>query len=104
VPNGVKTWLTSNVTLLRRSMYGSEKLLNFGGHVCKRRWNKQTRQKISELFRSKRRGVSTHVIALSTTNEPHSPGLPDFSWCNIPKWEKILINHKIYQIAPKYTK
>jgi hypothetical protein len=33
-----------------------------------------------------------------------SPGLPDFSRCNIPKCEKIPNDHKIYQMAIKYTK
>jgi hypothetical protein len=31
-------------------------------------------------------------------------GLPDFSWYNIPKREKIPNSHKIYQSATKYTK
>jgi hypothetical protein len=33
------------------------------------------------------------------------PGLPDFSWCHIPKREQdIPNNHKIYQMPTKYTK
>jgi hypothetical protein len=32
-------------------------------------------------------------------------GLPDFSWYNIPKRRKIMPNnHKMYQMATKYTK
>jgi hypothetical protein len=33
------------------------------------------------------------------------PGLPDFSWYNIPEREKDLPDHhKLYQMAKKYTK
>jgi hypothetical protein len=32
------------------------------------------------------------------------PGLPDFSWCNIPKWENIPNYHKTYEMSIKYTK
>jgi hypothetical protein len=31
-------------------------------------------------------------------------GLPDFSWCKIPKREKYSKTLKIYQITTKYTK
>jgi hypothetical protein len=31
-------------------------------------------------------------------------GLPDFSWYNLPKREKITNEHKTYQMATKYTK
>jgi hypothetical protein len=34
----------------------------------------------------------------------YAPGLPDFSWYNIPKRGKIPNNHKIYQMGTKYTK
>jgi hypothetical protein len=32
-----------------------------------------------------------------TAVPPPGPGLPDFSWCKIPKWGKI------YQITTNYT-
>jgi hypothetical protein len=54
---------------------------------------------------SKLSALGMTVIALHVCT-----GLPDFSWYNIPKWQKysqcpqnIPNAHKIYQMATKYT-
>jgi hypothetical protein len=43
---------------------------------------------------------------LVIVNGNRAAGLPDFTWCNIPKWGKYTETGEnyLYQIAIKYTK
>jgi hypothetical protein len=52
-------------------------------------------------FRRRRHNQNSyalHFVKRNAAGVKSDPGLPDFSWYNIPKWLKI------YQKATKYTK